>query len=145
MFGAYLVVLAPIYDELLRGQAEFPRILRQNDQNDLEGQGQLPLFSIPTESIPWYMFGANLVIPAQICDELSSGQGKVYRQTDGQMDGRRQWQYPFRLKGQGVKNLWRSPGSVWFTNCMHSKCHFLVRKVCHANYRGMVSSVLVEM
>ena len=29
------------------------------------------------------MFGANLVIPAQICDELSCGQGKVYGQTNG--------------------------------------------------------------
>ena len=29
--------------------------------------------------------------------------------------------------------------------CMHSKCLFLVRKVCHANYCGMVSSVQVEM
>ena len=33
------------------------------------------------------MFGANLVIPAQICDELSCGQGKVYRQTDGRTGG----------------------------------------------------------
>ena len=37
------------------------------------------------------------------------------------------------------KDLWGSSGLVWFTNCMHSK--YLVRKVCHANYRGMVSSV----
>ena len=28
------------------------------------------------------MFGANLVIPAQICDELSSWHGKVYGHTD---------------------------------------------------------------
>ena len=28
---------------------------------------------------------------------------------------------------------------------MHSKCLFLVRKVCHTNYCGMVSSVQVEM
>ena len=32
------------------------------------------------------MFGANLVIPAQICDELLCGQGKVYGQMDGRMD-----------------------------------------------------------
>ena len=31
-----------------------------------------------------HMFGANLVIPAQICDVLSCGQGKVYRQMAGQ-------------------------------------------------------------
>ena len=46
---------------------------------------------------------------------------------------------------RAYKNLWRSPGSVWFTNCMHSKCLFRVRKVCHTNYCGMVSSVQVEM
>ena len=34
------------------------------------------------------MFGANLMIPAQICDELSCGQGQVYGQTDGRT-GRR--------------------------------------------------------
>ena len=34
------------------------------------------------------MFGANLVIPAQICDELSRGQSKVYGQTDGRTDER---------------------------------------------------------
>ena len=32
------------------------------------------------------MFGANLVIPGQICDELLHGQGKVYGQADGQTD-----------------------------------------------------------
>ena len=107
-FGLNLVILAQIYDELSRGQAEFPRILRQNGQNDLEDQGQWPLFSIPTKGIPWCMFGANLVIPAQICDELSYGQSKVYGQTDRQMDGRTDGQtqattIPFGLKGQGVK------------------------------------------
>ena len=83
MFGANFVILAQIYDELSCGQAELPRILSQNGQNYLEGQGQWHLFSIPTESIPWCMFGANLVIPAQICDELSCGQGKVYGRTEG--------------------------------------------------------------
>ena len=34
------------------------------------------------------MFGANLVIPALTCDELSCGQGKFYRRTDRQMDRR---------------------------------------------------------
>ena len=109
MFGANLVLLAQIYDELSRGLAKFPRILRQNGQNDLEGHGQWPPIPIPIESIPRCMFGANLVILAQICDELLCGQGKVKgrtdRKTDGQMDRRRQWQYPFSLKGQGVKML----------------------------------------
>ena len=46
------------------------------------------------------MSGANLLIPDQICDELSyAGQGKVY----GLTDRRRQRQYPFGLKGQGGK------------------------------------------
>ena len=83
MFGANLVILAQIYDKLSCGQAKCPRIL---SQNGLEGQGLWPLFSIPTESIPWCMFGANLVIPAQICDKLSSGQGKVYGRTDAGND-----------------------------------------------------------
>ena len=93
MFDANLVIVAQIYDELLCGQAKFPRILSQNGQNDLEDQGQWPLFSIPTESIPWCMFCANLVIPAQICDELSCRQGKVYGRTEeGQRDGQRDGQ-----------------------------------------------------
>ena len=107
MFAANLVILAQIYDELSHGQAEFPRILSQNSLNDLEGQGQWPLFSIIAESIPGYMFVANLVILAQIYDELSCRQGKVYGRTDktdGRTDRRRQRQYPFGLKGQGVKN-----------------------------------------
>ena len=90
MFGANLVILAQICDDLWHGLVKFPRILSQNDQNDLEDQGQWRLFSKPTESIPGCMFGANLVIPAQICDELSCGQGKVYGQTVGQTDGQTQ-------------------------------------------------------
>ena len=33
------------------------------------------------------MFAANLVIPAQICDNFSCGQVKVYWRTDGRLDG----------------------------------------------------------
>ena len=47
------------------------------------------------------MFGANLVILADLCDDLSRGQGKVH----GRTDRRRQRQYPFGLKGQGVKSI----------------------------------------
>ena len=61
MFGAKLVMSAQICAELSQGQAKFPRILSQNDQNDLEGQGQWPPFLIAAESIPWYMCGENLV------------------------------------------------------------------------------------
>ena len=43
---------------------------------------------LPAESIPWCMFGANLLIPAQICDELSCGQS--YRSwTSGWTDRRK--------------------------------------------------------
>ena len=67
MFGANLVILAQICEDLLTGQIKFPEILSQNSQNDLEAQGQWPSFSIPDKSIPICMFGANLVIPSQIC------------------------------------------------------------------------------
>ena len=90
MFGANLVIPAQIWDELLRGQAEFPRILCQTGQNDFEGQYQWPLFSIPAESKPWCTFGANVWILAQICDEFSCGQGKVHGRTDGRTDGQTQ-------------------------------------------------------
>ena len=86
MFHANLVILAQICDKLSHGQAGIPRILSKNGQNDLECQGQWPPFSIPAESIPGCMCGANLMIPAQICDELSCGQGKVYGQTGRQTD-----------------------------------------------------------
>ena len=53
MFGASLVILAQICDELSHGQAKFPRIMGQNGQNDLYGKCQWHLFSITTESIPF--------------------------------------------------------------------------------------------
>ena len=65
MFDANFVILAQIYDELSRGQTGIPRIMSQNGQNGLEDQSQWPPFSIPAESIPWCMFGANVVILAQ--------------------------------------------------------------------------------
>ena len=106
-FGAHLEILAQIYDELSRGQAKILRVLSQNGQNDIEGQGQWPLFPIPTKNISWCMFGANLVILAQICDELSCGKAKFTdRRTDVPTDGqtkKRRKQYPFNLKGQWVK------------------------------------------
>ena len=50
MVGANVVILVQICDELFCGQAEFSRILGQNGQNDLEGKGQWPPFSIPAAS-----------------------------------------------------------------------------------------------
>ena len=96
MRGANLEIVAQICEELLCGQDEFPRILGQNGQNDLEGQGQWPLFSIPAENITGCMFSANLVILAQICDELSCGQAELPRilSENGQNDPEGQGQWP---------------------------------------------------
>ena len=47
-----------------------------------------PYFVYQLYRIQWCMFGENLVIPAQICDELTCGLGKVYGQTGGRPDGR---------------------------------------------------------
>ena len=70
MFVGNLVIVAQICPELLHGQAEFPRILSQNSQNNLEGQVQLSSFSTPSESTLWRIFGANLMIITHISDEL---------------------------------------------------------------------------
>ena len=61
---------SPNWGQLSCRQAKFPKILSQNGQNDLEGHSQWPPFSIPAESTPGCMFDANLVLLAQICDEL---------------------------------------------------------------------------
>ena len=79
MFVVHLVILAQICDELSRGLVEFPRIFSQNGQNNIEGQGQWPSFSIPAESIPGCRFNANLVILSHIYDELSRGQAEFLR------------------------------------------------------------------
>ena len=79
MFGANLVILVQICGKLSRRHAEFASILSENGQNDLEGQSQWPPFYIPAESIQGYMFGANLVILAQICVELLHGQAEFPR------------------------------------------------------------------
>ena len=113
--GANLVILAQIYYKLSCKQAKFTRILHQNGQNDLEDQGEWPLYSIPAESIPGCMFSANLVIPVQICDELSCGQTKVPRimsQNDqNDLEGQGQWP-PFSILvwwkfGYSSSNLWQ--------------------------------------
>ena len=104
--GANLVIVAQIHCKLLCRQDKFPRIWKSNCQNDLEGQGQCPPFSLPAENILRFMFRANLVFPAQICNELSCGQGKYTDgQTDGQTDGRRQRHYSFeRRRGKNCRH-----------------------------------------
>ena len=57
-------------------------ILSQNGQMTLRIKINDLYFHMPAGSIPGCIFGASLVIPAQICDELSCEQGKVYRQMD---------------------------------------------------------------
>ena len=61
-------------------------------------------FSTPAERIPRCMFVANLVIPAQMYDKLSGGQGKVHGQMDGQTD---EWMpattIPLRPESRAVK------------------------------------------
>ena len=79
IFGANLAILIQIHYKLPRKQAKFPRILRQNGQNYLKGQGHWPCIVMPAESIPGCMFVANLLIPAHICEELPCGQAKFPR------------------------------------------------------------------
>ena len=94
MFGANLVIVAQIDDELSHGQAKFPRILSQNGQNDLEGQGQWPTYIFNT--IQEYPRMQILVILAQIYDELSCGQAEfpINLSQNGQNDLEGQGQWP---------------------------------------------------
>ena len=114
MFGANVATLAEICDKLSCRKAKFPRILSQNGQNVIEGQGQWPPFSIPAECIPGCMFSINLVILAQICDKLLCGQAK----------------FPRILSQNGKKWPWRSLSmtSIFNTNweypTMHVWCKF---------------------
>ena len=59
------------------------------------------------------MFGAHLLIPTQICDGLSCGQGKFYGQADGWTDGHTQATtmplWPEKPQGDN------SPISQWFS------------------------------
>ena len=142
MFGTNLVILAQIRDDLSCGQAKFTRILSQNGQNDLEGHGQWPSFSIPGQSITGCMFAANLLIQAQICEKLSCGQDKVCgrkdRRTDGQMDRRGQRQYPLGLKGPGVKS--QCITLCWASSMVYTLSVILCVEVTHMLYHAILSS-----
>ena len=85
------MILAQISLKLLCGQAEILRILSQNGQNDIEGQGQWPPFSKPAESIPERIFCANLVTLAQIYYELSCGKAEFPRILGQNDQGQCQW------------------------------------------------------
>ena len=99
IFGANSVILAQIYCNLSLRQAKFPRILSHNGQNDLEDQGPGPPFQL---SIPGCMFGANLVMVAQICDRLSCGQAEFPRfwvKRQNELEGHGQWpHFQYQLK-----------------------------------------------
>ena len=63
----------------MRGQAT--SIFSESKWPKLRWRSRTPK---PAESILWYMFDANLLITALICDELSCGRDKVYGRTYGQ-------------------------------------------------------------
>ena len=116
MFGANFVILAQIYDELSCLQAEFPRLLSPNGQNDIEGQGQWTIFSIATKSIPGCMFVSNLVILSQMYDELPRGQAEFPRILSQNDQNYLHFSYQPRLCpkmhvwpkfGDSRSNLWR--------------------------------------
>ena len=111
--------------KLSHGQATFPKILIKNSQIDLEDQGQWPPFSIPTGSIAWCMFVANLVILAQIYDDLSCGQAECHRilSQNGQMSMtptfNSSWEYPMMHVwckfSDSSSNMWGSIVRTWWS------------------------------
>ena len=119
MFGANFVILAQICDELSCGQADFPRILSQNGQNDIEGQNHWPPFSIPAESIPGCMFGVNLVIELKFVmsyrvEKVKFTDGRTDRRTDGQMRATTIHPEPERPWGKsGLRNDQNAKISNW--------------------------------
>ena len=73
------------------------------------------------------MFGANLVIPAQICDELLCGQGKVYGQTDGQTDRRTDGQTDRQMQAMTNKSQQIYMHTLW--DVLH-----IVSQICHDHF-----------
>ena len=115
MFGENLVILSHICDALSHGQAKFPKILSQNGQNDLEGQGQWPPFSILVKNIPGCIFGANLMILVQICDELMCRQAEFpkIQSQNGQNDLEGQGQWPlFSIPAKSIPGCMF--GEIWW-------------------------------
>ena len=112
ILGAILVILTPICDELSWGQAKFHKIQSQNGQNDFEGHGHWPPFSIPAENIPGCIFAVNLAILAQICDELLCRQAKFPKilSQNGQNDLEGQWP-PYSIPAKSIS------GRMFEANC----------------------------
>ena len=77
--------------------------------------------SISTKTIPRYMFGANFVIVAAMCNELSCGESKLYRQTkrwtdvqtDLQMQSTMITVQPERPRGKNQPKDWNT-SNVFF-------------------------------
>ena len=95
-----MIILNELCDELSHRQPEFPRILSQNDLNDIEGQGQWPQISLPAEYHSmhvWCKFGD---FSWNRADKLKFADGGTDIHT--QTKWRRPRQYPFGLKGQEV-------------------------------------------
>ena len=135
MFGANLVIPSQICDELLCRQAKFPRILSQDGQNYLEGQGQWPQFSIPAESIPGCIFVANLMILAQICDEWCHGRTDC--RTDGHTD----------VGNDNTLSVWMAKWHKW-TNWYHFHFYFncyLMYFQLKTNWVGFTEVSIVPM
>ena len=64
------------FQKLLSGQARFGPILTVFGPNDLEGQGQMLPYAIPSENFPRYTYKPNLVILGTFLQKLLSGQAR---------------------------------------------------------------------
>ena len=107
--------------------------------NDLESQDQWPPFSMPALNIPGCMFGANLVISAQICDGSSCRQSNVDGQTEKRMQAMMIPLRPERPRGknEGTKasiEIWhmtlkknRAPFICYFKLCASCCSHWWIQ------------------
>ena len=89
--------------------------LKSKWPNDLESQGQWPPFSILTNIIPRCIFGANLGILAQMCDELWRGQAKFPRILSQNGHNDLHFQYRLRVSQDAclVQIWWFQPKILW--------------------------------
>ena len=111
------------------------RFLSRNGQMTLNVKVKAPYFKCQLKVFHNACLVKILVISAQICDELSCGQGKVHdKRTDGQTDRRRQWQYPFGMKGQWAKKrecvMTFLCSTVWHCAALWRPCHWTFHTRC---------------